>query len=294
MNEATQNADAKTTPVRISRTFHARRETVFKAWSSAEHVKRWFCPETFTIPQAKVEMRVGGAFDVLMRSPSGEEHWTRGTFVAVVPDERLVIDATVTDAPERRSSAPTPRWISPMRQAARGSTSMQRYTVIDPDAAWMTTGAPEGWRTTLDKLETEVVRMQGGAGSGTRSVVHAMFRIARSYDAPVARVWKALTDDKAKAKWFGGSPGQWELLERHMDVRAGGTERLRGRWEGGTVSTLRRRLSRRRRERAARLFLRHASRRQEDLRVARDDGTRAGGRRDPAFRDGTGRIPRRL
>jgi uncharacterized protein YndB with AHSA1/START domain len=29
-------------PLRLSRVFHARRETVFKAWSSAEHVKRWF------------------------------------------------------------------------------------------------------------------------------------------------------------------------------------------------------------------------------------------------------------
>jgi len=46
-------------PLTISRVFHARRETVFKAWSSADHVKRWFSPETFTVPDAKVEMRVG-------------------------------------------------------------------------------------------------------------------------------------------------------------------------------------------------------------------------------------------
>ena len=33
--------------------------------------------------RATVEMRVGGAFEVCMRSPAGEEHWTRGTFVEV-------------------------------------------------------------------------------------------------------------------------------------------------------------------------------------------------------------------
>ena len=44
-------------PLQVSRVFHARRETVFKAWSSAEHVKRWFSPETFTVSDAKVEMR---------------------------------------------------------------------------------------------------------------------------------------------------------------------------------------------------------------------------------------------
>jgi uncharacterized protein YndB with AHSA1/START domain len=68
-------------------------------------------------------------------------------------------------------------------------------------------------------------------------VVHATFHLERTYDAPVARVWKALTDETAKQKWFGGTPGSWELLERHMDVRIGGRERLKGRWEGGVVST---------------------------------------------------------
>jgi uncharacterized protein YndB with AHSA1/START domain len=67
-------------------------------------------------------------------------------------------------------------------------------------------------------------------------VVHATFHLERTYAAPVARVWLALTDETAKSKWFGGPPGGWELIERHMDVRVGGTERLKGRWEGGTVS----------------------------------------------------------
>jgi uncharacterized protein YndB with AHSA1/START domain len=89
----------------------------------------------------------------------------------------------------------------------------------------------------LDKLEQEVVRMQGGAETNMRSVVHASFHLERTYDAPVARVWRALTDEGAKTQWFAGTPGRWKLLERHMDVRVGGTERLKGRWEGGVVST---------------------------------------------------------
>jgi uncharacterized protein YndB with AHSA1/START domain len=47
----------------------------------------------------------------------------------------------------------------------------------------------------------------------------------------------ALTDPVAKPKWFGGSDGRWEQIERHIDVRVGGSERLKGRWEGGVVST---------------------------------------------------------
>lgn len=229
-------AAAQPPPLRLSRVLHARRQTAFKAWTSAEHVRRWFCPETYTIPDATVELRVGGTFDVCMRSPAGEEHWMRGSFVEVTPEARLVIDMLVSDGAGRELF----RALTEVDFAdAPGGTQIdivQSYTLIDPSKAWMVSGAPEGWRTTLDKLEREVVRMQGGSGSAGRSVVHATFELQRRFDAPVSRVWKALTDQDAKQKWFGGPPGRWELLERHMDVRAGGSERARGRWEGGVVS----------------------------------------------------------
>ncbi len=73
--------------------------------------------------------------------------------------------------------------------------------------------------------------------TGARSVVHAEFHLERVYDSPVARVWQALTQPEAKARWFAGTPGSWTLLERQMDVRVGGRERLRGRWDSGVVTT---------------------------------------------------------
>src|SRR5271168_1964382 len=84
-------------PLRVSRVFSAPRETVFKAWSSADHIKRWFCPDGYSVPEAKVEMRVGGAFEVCMRSPEGVDHWTRGMFTEVAAPERLVVDLHVID-----------------------------------------------------------------------------------------------------------------------------------------------------------------------------------------------------
>lgn len=237
MNEQKAATMQQPAPLRLSRVLHARRETAFKAWSSADHVKRWFSPETFTVPEAKVEMHIGGPFDVCMRSPSGEEHWVRGSFVEVVPHTRLVIDMRCIDS----AGSPLFRAYTEVDFSdALGGTRMdvlQTYTLIDPSKAWMVAGAPDGWRSTLDKLEKEVVRMQGAAKTDVRSVVHATFHLERTYEAPVALVWKALTDEAAKQKWFGGSPGRWELLERHMEVRVGGRERLRGRWEGGVVST---------------------------------------------------------
>jgi uncharacterized protein YndB with AHSA1/START domain len=231
-----QNAGTQP-PLKLSRVLHARRETVFKAWSAAEHVRQWFSPETYDVSDARVEMRVGGAFDVCMRSPTGEEHWTRGVFVEIDPPNRLVIDARATDV----AGEPLFRCYTEVTFADDlGGTRMevvQTYEFIDPALARpMVEGAPEGWRTTLDKLEKVVVRLQGVGEVETRSVVHATFHLERTYGAPVARVWKALTDTAAKSKWFGRSDGL-ELIERYMEVRAGGRERLKGRWEGGVVST---------------------------------------------------------
>jgi len=222
-------------PLRISRNFHASRATVFNAWSTAEHVTSWFSPQTYSVPEAKVDLWVGGAFDVCMRSPAGTLHWTRGHFVEVTPPSRLVLDLYATDLTGR-----------PLFRAytevdfidAAGDMRMdvvQTYTFTDPAmAAPMVAGAPEGWRTTLDKL---AAHLSGATATRPHSAVHASFQVARHINAPVARVWHALTDPAAKQKWFGGPPGEWDAIECHMDAREGGRERAKGRWKSGVVST---------------------------------------------------------
>jgi uncharacterized protein YndB with AHSA1/START domain len=80
-------------------------------------------------------------------------------------------------------------------------------------------------------------RNSGAVAPPTRSVVHASFHLERRYHAPIECVWAALTDAAAKEKWFVGPPGQWELVERHMDVRDGGRELVKGRFNSGVVST---------------------------------------------------------
>lgn len=90
-------------------------------------------------------------------------------------------------------------------------------------------------RTRENPAALESRKVESGALS--RSVVHSTFDLERTYDAPVSRVWKALSDMSAKETWFAGSPGKWQVLERRMDVRVGGRELLRGRWDTGVVTT---------------------------------------------------------
>ena len=218
-------------PLRLSRVLRARRETVFEAWSTADHIKRWFAPQPCSAPQARVEMRVGGPFELCMALPSGERHWVRGTFADVIPGRRLVIEMRVTDGAGALLFTAVTEVDFADDPAGTRVDIVQSYTIVDAaTATGMIAGATEGWRITLDQLEREVA-------AASYSVVHATFHLERSYDAPVARVWKALTDVDAKAKWFAGPVDRWELVERRMDVRVGGTERLKGRWTNGVVST---------------------------------------------------------
>jgi uncharacterized protein YndB with AHSA1/START domain len=223
-------------PVRVSRLFPAPRETVFKAWSSADHVKRWFCPDGYSVPEAKVEMRVGGAFEVCMRSPEGVDHWTRGTFTEVMSPERLTIDHHVINP---CGGGPLFSAVTQVKfSAAPGGTLMevvQTYSFpATAQAEQMLKGAPEGWRQTLDKLDAEVSRLQ--ANGGGRSVVHDVFHLERVYDATAEQVYKALSDEVAKSRWFYGPEG-WRLIERTMDVRVGGRERVKGGFDGGVTTT---------------------------------------------------------
>jgi len=225
---------AQPAPLVVARTFAAAPALVFQAWSSAEHLRNWFCPAAYSVPEANVEFKVDGVFQVCMRSPQGTDHWTKGKFVEVVPHSRLAIDMHAVDA--RDAILFRAYTVVTFAEQPGGRTRMevtQHYTPHQPLAAQMIAGAEQGWSQTLDRLQQEVLRIKLQAPAA-RSVVHASFRIERTYDASRAQVFKALTDPEAKAKWFAGGCA---LLAREMDVRPGGREHVKGRWESGIVST---------------------------------------------------------
>ncbi len=227
------NTDAQSKPLVITRTLDAPRLLVFKAWSTAEHIKRWFCPAGYSVPEATVDFRVGGVFAVCMRSPEGRNYWSRGHFVEISRPDKLVITMSVVDGDAAKFTAYTTVTFENDPAGTR-MTVHQTYEIHDQGYRSSVDGAPEGWRTTLDKLGEEVARLKAAAAS--RSVEHDVFTLERTYAATTAEVFHALTVPAAKARWFVGGEG-YQVLERSMDVRPGGRERLQGRWSGGMVST---------------------------------------------------------
>jgi uncharacterized protein YndB with AHSA1/START domain len=69
----------------------------------------------------------------------------------------------------------------------------------------------------------------------SRTIHHDTFSIERTYDATPARVFQAWQNPELKALWFRGDDS-WKVLERSMDFRVGGHDRLYGKFANGTES----------------------------------------------------------
>src|SRR4051794_17044475 len=70
-----------------------------------------------------------------------------------------------------------------------------------------------------------------------RSVAHGVFTLERTYPAvSPQRVFDAFASAEGKSHWFTAPTDRWTVLDRTMDFRVGGRERLEGRWSSGVVT----------------------------------------------------------
>ena len=91
--------------LRIERTFEAPAERVFEAWTSEEVLRRWFHAERdWETPEAKVDLRLGGAVRVVMRdTDEGRDIGGGGTYTEIDPPTRLAFTWTWDDDSDRET-----------------------------------------------------------------------------------------------------------------------------------------------------------------------------------------------
>jgi uncharacterized protein YndB with AHSA1/START domain len=82
----------------LTRLFDAPPEKVFRAWIEPDLIKQWFAPLPWTTPHAETELRPGGATQIVMRSPEGDEYPNHGVYLEVIENERLVFTDAYTRA----------------------------------------------------------------------------------------------------------------------------------------------------------------------------------------------------
>jgi uncharacterized protein YndB with AHSA1/START domain len=76
----------------------APRRAIWRCWTEPELLKQWFCPKPWFVSSAELDVRPGGASNVVMNGPNGEVAPNPGQYLEVVAEERLVFsDAFVGD-----------------------------------------------------------------------------------------------------------------------------------------------------------------------------------------------------
>ena len=74
----------------LTRIIDATPSRVFDAWTKPALLKQWFAPKPYTTPHAAIDLRAGGANNITMRSPDGQDMPNEGVFLEVVPNKKLV------------------------------------------------------------------------------------------------------------------------------------------------------------------------------------------------------------
>jgi len=164
----TERTDTATTAERevlvIERIFDAPRELVWKAWTDAELLKRWWGPKGFIAPAAEIDFCVGGKFLFAMQSPEyqdGRTLWSTGEYREIVPFERIVCTMAMADE-EGNIVPPTDYGMTEdfaaeslltveFEAVGNGQTKMTlRHEGLPPGD--MLEGAGTGWNESFDKL----------------------------------------------------------------------------------------------------------------------------------------------
>lgn len=87
--------------VRVNRVFNAPVEMVWKTWVEADLVKRWWGPDHFTCPMAKMDFREGGKSLVCMRAPEsfgGGDSYSIWEYTRIIPYELIEFIQNLADS----------------------------------------------------------------------------------------------------------------------------------------------------------------------------------------------------
>jgi uncharacterized protein YndB with AHSA1/START domain/predicted enzyme related to lactoylglutathione lyase len=147
--------------IRITRVFAAPRALVFKAWTEPERMKAWFGPNGFTTPVCRIDLRPGGVSHICMRSPEGQDFWSRGVYREIVEPALIIATDTFADADgnvveptQYGMSASWPReaLITVTFVEQDGQTTFTLRHAVGVASASEAEMCQQGWNESLDRL----------------------------------------------------------------------------------------------------------------------------------------------
>ena len=132
-------------------------ELVWAAWTQPENLVKWFTPSPWTTPEAEVDLRPGGVFRTVMRSPEGQTVNNAGCYLEVVEHRRLVWTSALGPGfrPNDFSGGGFP-FTAILTFEPEGSgtryTARVQHASAEHNKAHAEMGFVEGWGAALDQL----------------------------------------------------------------------------------------------------------------------------------------------
>lgn len=210
---------------RLTRVFDAPRALVFKCWTDPAYLARWWGPRTFVCPVCEVDARAGGRYRIVMRGADGTDYPMSGAFREIVPNMRIVQEGDTSEKSEEWHDMVDPdrkgqgkRKIDMLttttfEDEGQGTkvTIVTRFPSMALRDSFAKAGMGEGWSSSLDKLSDLL-----DAVKVSPHEIHS----TRLLNAPIGVVFKAFSDPKGLAIWWG--PNGFTTTTRQLDFKVGG------------------------------------------------------------------------
>jgi uncharacterized protein YndB with AHSA1/START domain len=151
--------DKATHILTLTREIDAPAEKLFKAWTTPELMKEWFCPKPWRVTEAVLDVRSGGNSFILMEGPNGEQAPNAGVYLEVIPNRKIVFTDAYTSA-WVPSQKPFMTGIIEFEDLGNGRTKYTATAVhwtAEDKETHEKMGFHEGWGTAADQLE-QIVR----------------------------------------------------------------------------------------------------------------------------------------
>ena len=137
----------------ITREFRRPPRAVFRAWADPAAMAKWIGGEGFTAPTVNSDFRVGGRYEVCIRSPGGEDYWWGGKYLEIDDPNLLSLSVNFYGADDASTRYEAPQNRITVRFAAIDTgtcmTFRQEPLPVDSDRA----GHEGGWVQAFIKLE---------------------------------------------------------------------------------------------------------------------------------------------
>jgi uncharacterized protein YndB with AHSA1/START domain len=139
--------------------FERSARLLFDAWTQPEHLRQWWGCEGSSIPICAIDLRVGGAWSLVMRMADGSDHPFHGTYREILSPHRLVYTECY-DMPQFGS----PEWLTTVTFEEVEAATLLTHTIEHKSRevrdGHLQAGMQEGSVHTLMRLNEHTAAME--------------------------------------------------------------------------------------------------------------------------------------